>query len=64
MSNAETIDRHRIFRIRLSLNMNVNQFADYCGITRQTVTNWEVGRTEPTGPAVRMLLLLGERQGV
>ncbi len=58
---VEETDGEWILGIRQSLSMNISQFAEYCGVTRQTVSNWECGRTEPTGPALRMLLLLEER---
>jgi len=58
------IEPSRIVAIRAAMKMNLTDFAAYCGVTRQTVANWEAGRFEPTGPARRMLLLMGEREGV
>jgi DNA-binding transcriptional regulator YiaG len=43
------------------MGMNLSEFARYCQVTRQTVRNWEQGRTEVEGPARVLLALLGEK---
>ena len=35
-------------------------FAQWMGVTRQTVSNWENGRFPLTGPALRVLQLIEE----
>lgn len=46
---------------REKMGMNLSEFARYCQVTRQTVRNWEQGRTEVEGPARVLLALLGEK---
>lgn len=45
-----------IKQIRLDLHQTVSEFAETIGVTRQTIHNWEAGRTQPTGPAWRLLI--------
>lgn len=47
--------------VREAMGMNLSEFARYCHVTRQTVYNWERGRTEVEGPARVLLALLGEQ---
>lgn len=42
----------------------VAKFADWMGVTRQTISNWEGGRSIPTGPALRVLRMLEEEYGL
>ena len=51
-------------KIRLSTGMGVTQFAEYLGVTRQSIANWESGRSIPTGPALRVFELLREKHNV
>lgn len=44
--------------------MGVTDFAEWMGVTRQTVSNWEAGRSVPTGPALRVFQLLKAQQAV
>jgi len=45
-----------IKQIRLDAHQTVSAFAETVGVTRQTIHNWEAGRTQPTGPAWRLLI--------
>lgn len=54
----------QVTAVREALGLNVTQFAEYCQVTRQTVRNWERGRTEVEGPARVLLALLGEKLDV
>ena len=47
-----------IKQIRLDLHQTVSDFAATIGVTRQTVHNWETNRTQPTGPAWRLLIFV------
>lgn len=42
----------------------VSKFAEWMGVTRQTIANWESGRSFPTGPALRLLRMLEEEYGL
>lgn len=41
--------------IRGRLGMTQDQFADALGISVKTLRNWEQGRRDPSGPAMRLL---------
>jgi putative transcriptional regulator len=47
-----------IKQIRRDLGETVSTFAETIGVTRQTIHNWEGGRTQPTGPAWRLLITI------
>ncbi len=49
-----------IKRIRSSLNVSQNLFAEMIGVSVDTLQNWEQGRRAPKGPA-RALLLVAEK---
>lgn len=51
-------------KIRIATGMRVGEFAEYLGVTRQSIANWEAGRYVPTGPALRVYELLREKHGV
>jgi hypothetical protein len=53
-----------ITAIRKGLNQNISSFARTVGVTRQTVHNWEAGRSTPTGPAAKLLHLIEEQAGL
>jgi DNA-binding transcriptional regulator YiaG len=55
---------YKLEQIRLAHGMGVMQFAEYLGVTRQTIANWESGRSVPTGPAARVFELLREKHSV
>lgn len=55
------INSARVKAIRTKLGMTRVQFAIFCNVTRQTITNWETDKSPPTGAAVRLLLILEER---
>ena len=38
---------HTIKRLRLEKNMNQDQLAEQLHVTRQAVSNWETGKTQP-----------------
>jgi len=44
--------------IRMKSGMSQSTFADYLGVSNKTVEAWECGRTNPTGPALRLMELL------
>lgn len=50
-NNAEVIlmnkVSHTIKRLRLEKNMNQEQLAEQLHVTRQAVSNWETGKTQP-----------------
>ena len=41
--------------IRARLGMTQDQFAEALGISVKTLRNWEQGRRDPSGPAMRLL---------
>jgi putative transcriptional regulator len=41
--------------IRARLGLTQDQFADALGISVKTLRNWEQGRRDPSGPAMRLL---------
>jgi putative transcriptional regulator len=41
--------------IRAKLGMTQEEFADALGISVKTLRNWEQGRRDPSGPAMRLL---------
>jgi DNA-binding transcriptional regulator YiaG len=59
--NLPVIQPSFVIALRGAMGMNVKQFAEYCQVTRQTVGNWETGRTEVNGPARVLFALLGEK---
>lgn len=58
MTNKPEFAPGELFRIRDRLGFGVIEFASWMGVTRQTVSNWETGRSIPTGPALRVFQLL------
>lgn len=56
------INSDRVRAVRTNLGMTRVQFAIFCNVTRQTITNWETDKYPPTGAAVRLLLILEEQQ--
>jgi len=45
--------------LRATLGLNQTQLAKRLGLSRQaTISDWETGRTEPSGPAVTLMRLL------
>ena len=53
-----------IAKIREATGLSITHFAEYIGVTRQSITNWETGRSVPTGPALRVFELLREKHNV
>ena len=51
-------NNEQIRRIRMDAKMTQRTFADYLGVSVKTVEAWERGRSNPTGPALRLLALL------
>ena len=49
-----------IREIRTNAKMTQAVFALYMGVSIKTVEAWESGRTHPTGPACRLMTILGE----
>jgi putative transcriptional regulator len=42
-------------QVRADMNLTQEAFAALLGISVRTLQNWEQGRREPTGPAMRLL---------
>lgn len=55
---------YQLFAIREATGFAVGEFANWMGVTRQTIANWESGRSVPTGPALRVFQLLKEKFNV
>ena len=51
-------DNKEIRDIRMKAGMTQKTFASYMGVSIKTVEAWECGRTNPTGPAFRLLYIL------
>jgi putative transcriptional regulator len=49
-----------VVKIRLKLNFNQKDFADFMGVSIKTLQNWEQHRREPQGP-VKNLLRIAEK---
>ena len=56
------LNKDQIRAIRKNAQMTQHVFADYLGVSVKTVEAWERGRTHPTGPAYRLMSLLGNGQ--
>lgn len=48
----------RIRELRLKLQMRQHQFADLMNVQQCTVSRWEAGEAEPSGPACILLNLM------
>ena len=48
----------QIKKIRTSVGMTQNLFANYMGVSSKTVEAWEKGTNHPTGTACRLISLL------
>lgn len=51
----DLIDRYSIEKIRLKLNLSINEMARACNVHRQTLVKWERAEREP-GDAVKRLI--------
>lgn len=58
---VEQINADRVKAIREAMGLNRIQFARAVQVTRQTVTNWETGRTIVAGPALMLLHSIAEK---
>ncbi len=54
------INADAIRRLRRNGGWTMSGFAQWMGVTRQTVSNWENGRFPLKGPALRVLQLIEE----
>lgn len=55
--NIDDLDIPTLIKIaRLKLRMTQVEFAEYLNITQSTVSNWEVGKTNPSGKYLRQIL--------
>lgn len=52
------MSKQDIQAIRQKNGWTVEQFAKAVGVTRQTVHNWMSGKTEPSGPALKLLEII------
>ena len=64
MPQSPNFTPFQLEKIRLAIGMGVTEFAEYLGVTRQSIANWEGGRSIPTGPALRAFELLKEKHNV
>jgi DNA-binding transcriptional regulator YiaG len=55
----ETVAPSRVIALRKAMGQTAAEFAEHFGVSRQTVHNWEAGRTKIEGPAVVLLKILG-----
>lgn len=55
---------YQLEKIRAATGFGVSEFANWIGVTRQSIANWESGRSVPTGPALRVFQLLKEKFNV
>ncbi len=51
-----------IKRIRDNLGLTQLIFADILGVSKKTVEAWESNRSNPSGPALRMMELLNNKE--
>jgi DNA-binding transcriptional regulator YiaG len=47
--------------LRKKLKMNTKQFGEACGVSPRTVEDWEQGRRNPSGAALKLLEMLREK---
>lgn len=50
--------------IRKHMKLSQEDFAHLLGISVKTLQNWEQGRREPTGPAVKLLKIAATRPDI
>ena len=48
--------------IRMNAGMTQNIFANYMGLSKKSVEEWESGRTHPTGSAFRLMSILSNNK--
>ena len=53
----------RVRRLRQSLKLSQQAFAQELGVRQQTVSEWETGAYEPRGASARLLDIVAERAG-
>lgn len=58
---AEEINAEFIRELHKNSGLSVARFAALLGVTRQTLHNWMAGRTLPTGPALKLLQMIGTK---
>ena len=59
-SRKYEITNNEIKELRLKFNLTQDKFAQFLGISVGTLKNWEQGRRKPTGPANRLLSIVGQ----
>lgn len=57
--SRETVSPSYVIALRQAMNLSAGAFAKHFGVSRQTVHNWEAGRTRIEGPAAVLLKILG-----
>lgn len=55
---ATTVSPNELKALRAALTLTQGQLAERLGVSRVTVTAWEVGRNSPKGPTVMLLRML------
>jgi putative transcriptional regulator len=50
----------RVHKLRQRLKLSQQDFGDRVGVRQATVSDWETGKTKPTGPSVKLLDMLNE----
>ena len=53
---------NQIKRLRQRMDMSIRQFAAEVGVNKNTILNWEDGRTSPRGPALKVLEHLAQQR--
>lgn len=48
----------RVQKLRRQLRLSQRAFAERVGVRQATVSDWENGKTTPTGPSVKLLDML------
>ncbi len=53
----------KIRAFRKSKHLTQTELGELCGVTKASVSGWEIGRTQPSGAALRLLkeYMLGQR---
>lgn len=51
-------DKEDIQEVRLGFNASQSEFAQFMGVSINTLQNWEQGRRHPTGPAKVLLRIV------
>ncbi|MCV3297004.1 MAG: type II toxin-antitoxin system MqsA family antitoxin [Oenococcus sp.] len=56
--NDDDFNKESLKKIRITLNMDQDNFANFMGVSVNTVKAWERGRNKPSGSSLRLLSLI------